>query len=66
LNQRLSVARAETVKRLLETEVRGLADRGRLTTSGVGFAENIIGTGTDDDRDAIDRRVEFKVIACAR
>jgi hypothetical protein len=36
----------------------------RLRASGVGYRENIIGTGTDDERDAIDRRVVFKVAAC--
>jgi hypothetical protein len=30
----------------------------------VGFKENIIGSGTDDLRDALDRRVEFKVRNC--
>jgi hypothetical protein len=64
VNDRLSLQRAETVKRLLETEVRALAPR--LRASGVGYRENIIGTGTDDERDAIDRRVAFKVVECAR
>lgn len=31
---------------------------------GKGFSENIVGTGTDDDRDALDRRVELFVIKC--
>jgi hypothetical protein len=30
----------------------------------VGWRENIIGTGTDDVTDALDRRVEFKIVAC--
>ena len=30
----------------------------------MGFRENVIGTGTDDLRDALDRRVEFKVRPC--
>lgn len=64
VNDRLSVQRAETVKRLLETEVRALASR--LRASGVGYRENIVGTGSDDERDAIDRRVAFKVAECAR
>ena len=64
VNDRLSLQRAETVKRLLETEVRTLNTR--LRASGVGYRENIIGTGTDDERDAIDRRVEFKVVECQR
>ena len=64
VNDRLSVQRAETVKRLLEAEVRALASR--LKASGVGYRENIIGTGSDDERDAIDRRVEFKVVNCPK
>jgi hypothetical protein len=30
----------------------------------MGFRENIVGTGADDASDALDRRVEFKVVAC--
>jgi hypothetical protein len=30
----------------------------------MGFRENLIGTGTDDARDALDRRVEFKITGC--
>jgi outer membrane protein OmpA-like peptidoglycan-associated protein len=62
VNDRLSVSRAETVKRMLEAEVRGLTTQ--LRASGVGYRENIIGTGADDASDAVDRRVEFKVVAC--
>jgi hypothetical protein len=62
VNDRLSLQRAETVKRLLETEVKALSTR--LKASGVGYRENIIGTGSDDERDAIDRRVVFKVVDC--
>jgi outer membrane protein OmpA-like peptidoglycan-associated protein len=62
VNDRLSLQRAEAVKHLLEAEVRALSSR--LRASGVGYRENIIGTGTDDERDAIDRRVVFKVTAC--
>jgi OmpA family len=62
VNDRLSLQRAEMVKRLLEAEVHALSSR--LRASGVGYRENIIGTGTDDERDAIDRRVVFKVVAC--
>jgi outer membrane protein OmpA-like peptidoglycan-associated protein len=62
VNDRISVARAETVKRLLEAQVRTLAPRLRAT--GVGFRENLVGSGTDDALDAVDRRVEFKVVDC--
>jgi outer membrane protein OmpA-like peptidoglycan-associated protein len=62
VNDRLSRQRANYIKERLEKESSELA--GRLKSSGVGFRENIVGTGTDDVRDALDRRVEFKVTAC--
>ena len=37
---------------------------GRLQPVGMGFKKNLVGTGTDDMRDALDRRVEFKVRPC--
>lgn len=63
VNDRLSLARAEAIKARLVAESGELA--ARLRTSGMGFRENIIGTGTDDARDALDRRVEFRVVDCA-
>jgi hypothetical protein len=30
----------------------------------MGWRENLVGIGSDDVRDAIDRRVEFKVVDC--
>ena len=62
VNDRLSRLRAVYIKERLEKESGELA--GRLKASGVGFHENIVGTGTDDVRDALDRRVEFKVSGC--
>jgi outer membrane protein OmpA-like peptidoglycan-associated protein len=62
INSRLSLQRATYVKRRLETEAPELTRK--LRDAGLGFRENIVGTGTDDLRDALDRRVEFKVIAC--
>ena len=61
-NDRLSVARATAVRVILEREVPGLERLSRV--SGVGSRRNIVGTGTDDARDAIDRRVEFEVVRC--
>jgi hypothetical protein len=29
-----------------------------------GFRENIVGSATDDAVDALDRRVEFKIVPC--
>jgi outer membrane protein OmpA-like peptidoglycan-associated protein len=62
LNDRLSLRRAEYIQQRLEFEAPLL--RHRTITSGKGSRENLIGTATDDARDALDRRVEFKVISC--
>jgi tetratricopeptide (TPR) repeat protein len=61
-NDKLSLNRASFIKQRLEAESRELAVRTR--PQGMGFRENIVGTGTDDVRDALDRRVEFKIVAC--
>ncbi|PZN94520.1 MAG: hypothetical protein DCF30_20165 [Hyphomicrobiales bacterium] len=62
LNERLSVTRAQFIMDLLLT---GMPDgRGRMIATGRGFKENLVGTGKDDASDALDRRVEFKVIGC--
>lgn len=62
VNDRLSQARAAAIKQKLEAEVGQLATRTRAT--GMGWRENIVGTGTDDVSDALDRRVEFKIVDC--
>ena len=61
-NDRLSLQRAVYIKRRLDTEAPELASRTK--PSGMGFRENLVGTGTDDARDALDRRVEFKITGC--
>lgn len=61
-NDRLSQARATVIKQKLDAEVGDLATRTRA--SGMGWRENIIGTGSDDVSDALDRRVEFKITSC--
>jgi outer membrane protein OmpA-like peptidoglycan-associated protein len=62
VNNRLSLARAVAIQKRLEQLTPDLA--ARLQSTGMGFKETIIGTGTDDLRDALDRRVEFRVRAC--
>jgi outer membrane protein OmpA-like peptidoglycan-associated protein len=63
LNDQLSLLRADYVKTQLETDAPGL--RGHLIATGVGAKNNLVGTGADDLSDALDRRVDFKVIpAC--
>ena len=61
-NDRLSQQRANYIRSRLEAEVPEL--RSRIETAGMGFRENIVGAGTDDARDALDRRVEFKITGC--
>jgi len=61
-NDRLSLQRAAYIKKRLDTEAPELASRTKA--SGMGFRENLVGTGTDDARDALDRRVEFKITEC--
>jgi len=61
-NERLSRQRAEAVQKMLERDNRSLASR--LTAAGAGSKEALVGLGTDDQRDALDRRVEFRVVDC--
>ena len=61
-NEALSRRRAEVVQKMLERDNRSLASK--LTASGVGSKEALVGIGSDDLRDAIDRRVEFRVVDC--
>lgn len=62
LNESLSLQRANVIKQRLVRESGELASR--IKTVGVGSAQNIVGSGTDDAADALDRRVEFKVSPC--
>ena len=62
LNERLSLRRAESIQQQLEAKAPAL--RNRTITHGKGSRDNLVGTATDDARDALDRRVEFNVIRC--
>jgi len=61
-NERLSRQRAEVVQKMLEKDNRTLSSK--LSAAGAGSKEALVGLGTDDMRDAIDRRVEFRVVDC--
>jgi outer membrane protein OmpA-like peptidoglycan-associated protein len=61
-NETLSRQRAEAVQKMLEQNNRSLSTR--LSAAGVGSREALVGLGTDDQRDALDRRVEFRVVDC--
>lgn len=63
LNQRLSIRQAEYIKRRLEAEVPELS--ARIIAAGRGSEENLIGSGTGNDRDVLDRRIEFDAMQCS-
>ncbi|MDQ6620476.1 MAG: OmpA family protein [Pseudomonadota bacterium] len=62
INDRLSLARADYVRTLLVKDAPALKQRTKAV--GKGWRENLSGIGTDDRRDALDRRVEFKPGEC--
>ena len=61
-NDALSLQRAAVIRQRLTSEAAALG--ARTKASGMGFRENIVGSGTDNALDALDRRVEFKIIGC--
>ena len=61
-NEALSLRRAETGRQRLVAESAALGTRTKA--SGRGFRENIVGSGSDDAVDALDRRVEFRIVPC--
>jgi hypothetical protein len=62
VNDVLSLQRANFIKQRLAVESAALGSRTK--TAGMGFRQNIVGSGTDNAVDALDRRVEFKIIPC--
>ncbi|HET6788970.1 MAG TPA: OmpA family protein [Aquabacterium sp.] len=63
-NEQLSTRRAAAVQDIMQKDFAGIHQRSRAV--GRGWTENIIGTGSDDAQDAIDRRVEFRIRDCAK
>jgi outer membrane protein OmpA-like peptidoglycan-associated protein len=61
-NNNLSLERAKAVQKRLEKDFPEVTEYSRAI--GKGFKENISGLGTDDERDAIDRRVELIIREC--
>ena len=61
-NDALSLQRANVIRQRLSGEAAALG--ARTKTVGMGFRQNIVGSGTDNAVDALDRRVEFKIIPC--
>ncbi|HEV7914104.1 MAG TPA: OmpA family protein [Albitalea sp.] len=62
LNERLSLLRAEAVRNQMIAVTPTL--KNRTIANGVGSRETLVGLGTDDLRDALDRRVVFSVSGC--
>ena len=62
VNERISLQRALYVKQRLDADAAALKTRTQAV--GMGSQENLIGIGSDDAKDALDRRVEFKVVDC--
>jgi hypothetical protein len=62
VNDALSLQRANFIRERLTAEAQSLA--AKTKTSGMGFRQNIVGSGTDNAVDALDRRVEFRIIPC--
>ena len=58
----LTARRAVAIRQRLEASAPRL--RGRVSASGAGFRKTLVGLGSDDLRDALDRRVEFMVEQC--
>ena len=63
VNDALSLKRAATIKQKLVVEQPVLAGA-RPRAEGMGFRQNIVGSGTDNSFDVLDRRVEFKIVPC--
>ncbi|MDB5827498.1 MAG: hypothetical protein JWQ73_1718 [Variovorax sp.] len=64
LNDALSLQRASYIRQRLTGVSPVFGERTRA--AGKGYRENIIGSGTDNAVDALDRRVEFKIVGCDR
>ncbi|MGQ0699491.1 MAG: hypothetical protein ACT4PZ_14750 [Panacagrimonas sp.] len=62
-NEKLSLASARRIQELMLPEFPEVMRRS--TALGRGCSENIVGSGSDDTRDSLDRRAEFKVASCS-
>jgi outer membrane protein OmpA-like peptidoglycan-associated protein len=62
LNERLSLQRATQIKQRMVGQNKALERQ--LTSIGFGSTKAIVGSGSDDIKDAVDRRVEFAVNDC--
>jgi flagellar motor protein MotB len=63
INEAISLKRASYIRQRLVAEQPVLATRTQV--EGMGFRQNIVGSGTDNAFDVLDRRVEFKILPCS-
>jgi outer membrane protein OmpA-like peptidoglycan-associated protein len=63
-NEHLSLKRAKAVQKRLSQTFPSVYERS--TVEGKGFSQNIVGTGTDNERDELDRRVELFIVDCKK
>ena len=56
--------RATTIRNKLKQSFPDVMKRTRVI--GKGFSQNIVGTGSDDEHDALDRRVELVIVDCTQ
>lgn len=61
-NCRLSLNRAEAIQQKLQPYYNRVKKKSK--SIGKAWKQNIVGSGSDNAQDAIDRRVEFKVVSC--
>ena len=62
VNERLSSLRAEHVRQHLVTQAPNLGRR--VIATGYGSREMLVGLGSDDLADQLDRRVDFRMLSC--
>jgi outer membrane protein OmpA-like peptidoglycan-associated protein len=63
-NDKLSLERAEFIRDRIVSGYPSVARKAQAL--GKGSSENIVGSGTDDEQDALDRRVEVVVVDCPK
>jgi outer membrane protein OmpA-like peptidoglycan-associated protein len=61
-SEALALQRAAVVRWILAKDAPPSAKR--FQAEGVGWRENLVGLGSEDASDALDRRIEFRVVAC--
>ena len=62
-NEAISQKRAAYIRGRLANEQPALS--AKVKAEGMGFRQNIVGSGTDDAFDVLDRRVDFRIVPCA-